>query len=594
MLSGAAITASPGVIIDTTAPQLASLALVTPDGPYTAGAVLSIDATFSEAVTVSGAPTLTLTIGERSVSATLAGGDGSDTLRFEYVVQPGDNDADGLALGALQLPDGSTLTDAAGNDAVLSGATITASPGVIIDTLAPVVTQLTPPDAGRYGSARRLDIAVALSEAVNIDTTGGTPVLLLQVGDQAREAFMVGQAATGELLFSYFTRSGDVDTDGVQFSAIEARGARIVDDAGNAADLSLAQLSIRNGVLVDTTQPRVLRVSTSMPDGIYRAGDEIIIEALLSEPVRVRGEPLLLFDLGGTTRAMRHVGPEISNTLSFVYTIQAGDESENFALSANARVDLNGGSIVDLSDNPALLEVTGPGVDNRIGTDSNIVIVNTPPDDDRDGVSNETEDRAPGFSEADIGDGNGDDTPDAEQQDVASVPFLDSETAESNPEGAEEAFITIVADADEGKIDLDDDNEAEIIGVDQHDTPADVPIGSSTPFGEIEFEVDVGQAGITETFSLYLDADTDINGFWVQDNDGRWINLASPARGGGVVIEGDPRLANGFVGAVMFTEDGRLRLDFQITDGGPFDGDGEANGIIVVTGMPALIVEDLA
>ncbi|WP_010108558.1 choice-of-anchor U domain-containing protein, partial [Verminephrobacter aporrectodeae] len=37
----------------------------------------------------------------------------------------------------------------------------------------------------------------------------------------------------------------------------------------------------------------------------------------------------------------------------------------------------------------------------------------------------------------------------------------------------------------------------------------------------------------------------------------------------------------------MVSEGGRLRLDFEISDGGPFDADGQANGAITAPGAAA-------
>ncbi|MCW8200848.1 hypothetical protein D8B23_21250, partial [Verminephrobacter aporrectodeae subsp. tuberculatae] len=62
------------------------------------------------------------------------------------------------------------------------------------------------------------------------------------------------------------------------------------------------------------------------------------------------------------------------------------------------------------------------------------------------------------------------------------------------------------------------------------------------------------------------------NGYWVQDSTGTWVNLASAPYGGKMVNEG-----------------GRLRLDFSITDGGEFDTDGRANGVISASGAAAQV-----
>jgi hypothetical protein len=76
--------------------------------------------------------------------------------------------------------------------------------------------------------------------------------------------------------------------------------------------------------------------------------------------------------------------------------------------------------------------------------------------------------------------------------------------------------------------------------------------------------------GVSETFSLYVDPTININGYWKQDANKIWVNLASAAFGGQIVSEG-----------------GKTRLDFQITDGGQFDADGKVDGVITDPGALA-------
>ncbi|MCW8175265.1 hypothetical protein D8B25_07695 [Verminephrobacter aporrectodeae subsp. tuberculatae] len=74
----------------------------------------------------------------------------------------------------------------------------------------------------------------------------------------------------------------------------------------------------------------------------------------------------------------------------------------------------------------------------------------------------------------------------------------------------------------------------------------------------------------SEPFSLYVDAALGVGGYWVQDSTGTWINLSSAPYSGKVASERE-----------------RLRLDFEITDGGQFDADGQANGVITAPGATA-------
>ncbi len=93
---------------------------------YAAGETISVEVAFSEDVTVTGAPYLELEVGEATRNATLAADRGTRSrLVFEYEVQIGDIDTDGVGIGAnrLFLNDGG-FHDAAGNAASVSHAAV--------------------------------------------------------------------------------------------------------------------------------------------------------------------------------------------------------------------------------------------------------------------------------------------------------------------------------------------------------------------------------------------------------------------------------------------------------------------------------------
>src|SRR6202007_3388794 len=117
--------ANAAIVVDTTAPSASSVTSSTSNATYKAGDTVSIQVSFSEAVTVAGGtPTLLLETGSTDHSATYASGSGTSTLSFNYVVQAGDNatDLDYQSISALTLG-GATIRDAAGNDGTLTLAT---------------------------------------------------------------------------------------------------------------------------------------------------------------------------------------------------------------------------------------------------------------------------------------------------------------------------------------------------------------------------------------------------------------------------------------------------------------------------------------
>jgi len=101
----------PTYTIDRTAP---TAALVLPaNGTYSAGQNLDLTLNTSEAVSVTGTPSIALTLGAAAVNATYVSGSGTSSILFRYAVVATDLDLDGISVaGALS---GGSLSDAAGN-----------------------------------------------------------------------------------------------------------------------------------------------------------------------------------------------------------------------------------------------------------------------------------------------------------------------------------------------------------------------------------------------------------------------------------------------------------------------------------------------
>ncbi|MCW8177278.1 Ig-like domain-containing protein, partial [Verminephrobacter aporrectodeae] len=190
-------------------------------------------------------------------------------------------------------------------------------------------------------------------------------------------------------------------------------------------------------------------------------------------------------------------------------------------------------------------------------------------DTDGDSIPDSLEDQTPGLPGPDgaapvAGDGNGDGVRDSTQAAVGSTSARVRSTAES----AASTPVTLVAGSQDGKV--DPDSGARITRLAQEDAPAPFPDGMEMPLGLLSFRATLATGRSSEKFSLYLDPALGVNGYWLKDSSGTWTNLSSAAYGGKMASEG-----------------GRLRLDFEISDGGPFDADGQANGAITAPGAPA-------
>ena len=172
------------------------------------------------------------------------------------------------------------------------------------------------------------------------------------------------------------------------------------------------------------------------------------------------------------------------------------------------------------------------------------------------------------------GDGNGDGIADSTQAAVASTTFRQTGAISLNPD-APLTYVTLVADSSAGK--TTSNTPAQLSLVEQKDAPANLPAEITMPLGLVSFTATLNQssttlAPATETFSLFVDAGVTINGYWKQDAQGLWNNLATK-------IE---------------TVGGKTRVDFSITDGSQFDADHTVNGVIVDPGglgnMPLSLV----
>lgn len=88
-------------------------------------------------------------------------------------------------------------------------------------------------------TATSLSFTVNTSEAVTIDTSGGTPRIALDVGGTTRYATYASGSGGSALVFTYTFVAGDVDLDGIGMtSPIQLNGGTIKDAAGNDATLT--------------------------------------------------------------------------------------------------------------------------------------------------------------------------------------------------------------------------------------------------------------------------------------------------------------------------------------------------------------------
>ncbi|MGP0172268.1 Ig-like domain-containing protein [Pseudomonas sp. NCHU5208] len=146
--------------------------------------------------------------------------------------------------------------------------------------------------------------------------------------------------------------------------------------AGNGTQLTTSYVGGTGNDLTLTapTAPTVTSVSSSTANDTYRIGDTIVVTVQFSSAVNVTGTPTLTLETGTTDRVLNYLSGSGSDTLSFSYTVQAGDSSADLDYVSTAALSLNGGSIEDGANQAALLTLPTPGAAGSLGANKALVV----------------------------------------------------------------------------------------------------------------------------------------------------------------------------------------------------------------------------
>ena len=220
----------------------------------------------------------------------------------------------------------------------LSGVFYIEEPDAPYATVA-VVTS-SPSDTVSYQTGETITVTVTFSEAVEVDSTSGTPSLPLRIGDDERDAGYESISADGMVLtFSYEIVGDDVDLDGftVEKFSLELNGGSITGTTGGhhgvAAALTHTGVAAHDDHRVNLppliTGVEVTSTPQADPDNdTYGLGEDIEITVTFSEAVNVTGDVDFGLSVGGAVRARLKSGSGTAE-LVFAYTVQAGDTDTN-------------------------------------------------------------------------------------------------------------------------------------------------------------------------------------------------------------------------------------------------------------------------
>lgn len=153
------------------APSVQSVG-VPANGTYIPGQNLQLNVIYSApvAVTAGGPPSIPLTIGSTVRQANFIGGSNTSTLTFIYTVQPGDFDANGVALGTAINLNGSTMTSG-GTNVVLNLANVAATTGVLVNGQQTQSITFTNPGDQIFGTTPTLTATASSSLPVAFSAT---------------------------------------------------------------------------------------------------------------------------------------------------------------------------------------------------------------------------------------------------------------------------------------------------------------------------------------------------------------------------------------------------------------------------------------
>jgi photosystem II stability/assembly factor-like uncharacterized protein len=382
------------VLDNTPAPAVAFVSSTNNDGYYKVGDVLDVSVHFNKVVTVTGNPKIQMEPFADNQWANYISGSGTNVLHFGYTVPLFNKVVDFAYVSnkALVLNGGSIKDNLSNNaDTTLPDPGYTNSlsynTDIVIDSDLPSVQYVSAksPD-GKYGTNDIVQIQVVFTENVSFDESKGSPSLELETGSTDRLAIYVSGNGTNIFVFNYLIQTGDISTDlaYTSTSALLLNGTTIFDIAGNKASSELSapgqtgSLSANSEIVIDTQVPYVLNVSSTLADGEYTTGDEIVLIVEFSKEVWVAGTPFIALNAGLNIRNAVYQSGSSSTVLNFAYTIQSGDYSADLAYISENALNLNGGSVKDDAGLDAQIALAIPGNEKSLSYNKQLVI-NTEP-----------------------------------------------------------------------------------------------------------------------------------------------------------------------------------------------------------------------
>ncbi len=127
--------------------------------------------------------------------------------------------------------------------------------------------------------------------------------------------------------------------------------------------------------VIDTSVPTVTGVTSSTANGTYNVGSVISVQVTFSEMVNVTGTPTLTLSTGSpATTVINYTSGTGTNTLTFDYTVAAGNSSPDLDYANTTALSFGSGAIKDAALNAASLTLPSPGGIGSLGANKSLVI----------------------------------------------------------------------------------------------------------------------------------------------------------------------------------------------------------------------------
>jgi T5SS/PEP-CTERM-associated repeat protein len=311
---------------------------VPPGADAGTGTELTLAVDLSEAVTVTGAPTVTLSDGGIATYDASASDPDAGELDFQFAVGAGDLTSN-LGITGYDA-NGATVVDSSGASAdfsALTGATTGASLNSPLK-----VTSVASAQSGEAAIGQTVQLDVAFNQALTVNTAGGAPTLELSNGATATYDAAKSNLAGGKMSFDYTAGADDSIANLAVLDAFLPAGTTITDAAGYNADFAGAEDQY-TGLQVG---PEYVISASVSAAGAAAAGQTVQFEIDLSGAVKITGAgtPSLTLNDGAAATLDAAKSNLPAGTLVFDYAIGGADRTPDLEITA---VNANGDAIVD-------------------------------------------------------------------------------------------------------------------------------------------------------------------------------------------------------------------------------------------------------